>query len=86
MRRQRKCLADEDCRIVEDLTAIDLEEKKRWSMQVDILYKEGVRLRFISGMWRDRFGKPAVFYNNPNALISVNGRGEAVKKAIVTEH
>ncbi len=86
LRRQCICLADEDCCIVEDITAIDLEKKKRWSMQVDILYKEGVRLEFISGMRCDLFEKPAVFYDNPNALISVNGRGEAVKKAKATEY
>ena len=66
MKNRRESLQKESYNIVEDLTSADLEEKQRYSEKVSALYKEGVKLRFIAGIWKDRYGKPATFYEKPN--------------------
>lgn len=38
--------------IVDDLTKLDLTEKKKWSQQVKELYSSGTKLRFFAGKWR----------------------------------
>ena len=54
-------------RIAEDLTKVDLEEKKKWREEVAELYAKGDKLRFSGGLWRDRLGKKAPFYTqNPH--------------------
>ena len=70
MRSWRQCLNDESYKIVDDLTKIDLEEKKRWTQEVSELYKNGVKLRFVGGLWRDRHGKKAPFYKeSPEPVV-----------------
>lgn len=62
MKRKRECLKDENYHIVEDLIKGDLEEKKFWSQKVFELYQQGIKLRFVGGLWRDKTGKKAPFY------------------------
>lgn len=54
----QKCVNDvkED-----DLTKLDLQEKRRWKNQVNELYQQGTRLRFAGGCWRGVDGKPYNF-------------------------
>ena len=47
--------------IIEDLTPLDLKEKKKWSANVSKLYKDGVKLRFRNGKWRQADGAPYKF-------------------------
>ena len=44
--------------IIEDLTPLDLKEKKKWSANVHKLCKDGVKLRFRNGKWRQADGAP----------------------------
>ena len=37
--------------------------------KVRALYPKGIELRFIAGMWRDRNGKRAPFYDKPNETL-----------------
>lgn len=62
LRSSRQTLRDENYRIVEDLTKVDLDEKLKWKEEVSELYREGKKLRFVGGLWRDREGKAAPFY------------------------
>lgn len=57
----RKALENDNFYIADDLTQVDLKEKRKWKDQVSNLYGRGVRLRFSGGLWRDRHGKPFVF-------------------------
>lgn len=68
----RQSLKDESYRVVEDLTKIDHEEKKKWSQEVSDLYEKGVKLRFSGGMWRDRRGNKAPFYKGSPEPQAVN--------------
>ena len=61
MKSARQALQNENYYIVEDLTKIDLAEKRRHSRQVSELFQQGVRLRFSGGLWRERTGKPYIF-------------------------
>ena len=61
MRNRRQALQGENFFIVDDLTRVDLAEKKKWAPQVKVLYDRGTRLRFAGGKWRDSAGKPFVF-------------------------
>ena len=61
MRRAREALKDENYFITDDLTPADLEEKKKWSKQVQEMYKKGTKLRFFSGKWRQAGGTPFNF-------------------------
>ena len=63
LKLSRETLRSESHRIVDDLTKFDLEEKQRWKEEVNELYENGTKLRFFSGMWRDRSGKLAPFYH-----------------------
>lgn len=68
----RECLSGESYRVTDDLTRVDLEEKQKWREEVAELYKRGVKLRFRGGMWRDRSGKRAPFYQHTgNPFIDV---------------
>lgn len=55
--------------IVEDHTRADLEERKRYGAKVKELYEKGIKLRFVSGQWRDKSGKKASFYSDAKTLI-----------------
>ncbi|KAJ8045017.1 LINE-1 retrotransposable element ORF1 protein [Holothuria leucospilota] len=57
----RQALASKDYYIVEDLTATDLKEKKKWGPKVQELFRNGVRLKFSGGLWRGNGGKPYRF-------------------------
>ncbi|XP_071504522.1 uncharacterized protein [Diadema antillarum] len=61
MRSCRNVLNNENYFIIDDLTAVDLAEKKRWSKQVQQLYSSGTKLRFYAGKWRQLGGAPYVF-------------------------
>ena len=62
LKSSRQTLQNESYRIVEDLTKIDLDEKQKWKEEVSELYEAGKKLRFVGGVWRDREGKAAPFY------------------------
>ena len=62
MKSSKRALKDKSYRFVEDLTKTDLEEKQRWKQEVGDLYKKGIKLRFVGGMWKSRAGKLAPFY------------------------
>ena len=47
--------------IIEDLTPLDQKEKQKWSANVSKLYKDGVKLRFRNGKWRQADGAPYKF-------------------------
>lgn len=61
MKNARQALASENYYIIDDLTKLDLKEKRRWSQQVNQLFEQGTRLRFSGGCWRSINGKPYVF-------------------------
>ncbi|KAJ8018451.1 hypothetical protein HOLleu_43552 [Holothuria leucospilota] len=52
MKNARQALASENYYIIDDLTKLDLKEKRRWSQQVNQLFEQGTRLRFSGGCWR----------------------------------
>ena len=64
LRSQRQVIADSPFFCVEDLTRQDLQEKRRWSPQVNKAYQEGKRHRFVAGKWRDSTGSLAEFYRS----------------------
>ena len=63
LQQQRQVLSNGTYYCVEDLTKIDLQEKRKWSTHVSTAYKEGKRYRFIAGKWRGTGGSLAPFYN-----------------------
>ena len=68
----RQCLKGEAYKIVDDLTKFDYEEKKRWSSEVTELYKNGKKLRFVNGVWRDNQGNLAPFYKGNISGVSLD--------------
>ncbi|XP_072164898.1 uncharacterized protein [Diadema setosum] len=64
MKNQRLKLAKEAYFMTDDLTADDLAEKRKWSTAVQELYKNGVKLRFFAGKWRNRTGVPHIFLSS----------------------
>lgn len=42
--------------VIDDLTRLDLQEKKKWNSEVTELYNSGTHLRFFRGKWRKRDG------------------------------
>ena len=61
MKEARRALAGKGFYIIDDLTKLDLQEKRRWKTQVNELYQQGTRLRFSGGCWRGPEGKPYTF-------------------------
>ncbi|PIK58953.1 hypothetical protein BSL78_04120 [Apostichopus japonicus] len=61
MKSWRTHLKDQQFFIVDDLTRLDLKEKKARSAKVKELYSTGTKLRFVAGKWRDARGKPYPF-------------------------
>ena len=47
--------------LTDDLTQLDLKEKRKWTPQVTALYQAGTRLRFSGGVWRQSDGRPYKF-------------------------
>jgi hypothetical protein len=67
----RTVLKDQSFFIVDDLTRLDLIEKRKWSTQVSSLYKNGVRLKFFAGKWRKN-GVPFTFQSESDIPASVS--------------
>ena len=63
LRQARRVLEGEAFFVLDDLTGIDLQEKKRWAKRVKELYDQGTKLRFSGGLWRDSSGRPYAFTN-----------------------
>ena len=61
MRNRRAALQGQSFFIVDDLTKLDLQEKKKWTPKVTELYERDIKLRFSGGKWRDSSGKPYSF-------------------------
>ncbi|KAJ8027811.1 hypothetical protein HOLleu_29868 [Holothuria leucospilota] len=66
LRNRRHALQNETYHITDDLTLVDLNEKRKWSNQVTDLFQRGTKLRFSGGCWRTAQGKPYNF-TRPNA-------------------
>ena len=64
LKQQRQVLCNDSFFCVEDLTKIDLQEKRRWSTQASAAYKEGNKCRFVVGKWRGTGGSLAHFYHH----------------------
>ncbi|KAJ8018113.1 hypothetical protein HOLleu_44072 [Holothuria leucospilota] len=64
MKKRRTVLNGKPFSIVDDLTKMDLTERKKWAPQVKQLYDSGTRLRFSGGKWRDSAGKSYIFVFN----------------------
>ena len=50
LQEQRRVLSSDPFFCVEDLTKLDLREKRKWSTQVSVAYKEGKKYRFVAGI------------------------------------
>ncbi|KAJ8040757.1 LINE-1 type transposase domain-containing protein 1 [Holothuria leucospilota] len=61
MKHARQALEQETYYVIDDLTKMDLKEKRRWSKQVNDLYHQGTKLRFYAGCWRQTSGRPYNF-------------------------
>ena len=61
MRNRRVALQGQNFFIGDDLTKVDLLEKKKWSQKVKELYDSGTKLIFSAGKWRDGSGRPFEF-------------------------
>lgn len=61
MRNRRVALQGQTFFIVDDLTKVDLLQKKKWSQKVKDLYDSGTKLFFSAGKWRDGSGRPFEF-------------------------
>ena len=64
LRNSRSHLSNEEFFLTDDLTLIDLKEKRKYSREVAELYRNGTKLRFFEGHWRSSDGKP---YNFPSS-------------------
>lgn len=51
MKKRRTVLNRKAFFIVDDLTKMDLTERKKWVLQVKQLYDNGARLHFSGGKW-----------------------------------
>ena len=63
LQRQHQALSSEPFYCTDDLTKIDLHEKRQWSVQAATAYKEGIKYRFVAGKWRGKGGSLAHFYS-----------------------
>ena len=61
MKQRSIALEGQKIYIIDDLTPVDLLEKKKWKIQVKELYTNGTKLRFIAGKWRTSAGTPFDF-------------------------
>ncbi|KAJ8025020.1 hypothetical protein HOLleu_35107 [Holothuria leucospilota] len=52
LRNSRSHLSQEGYYLTDDLTLIDLKEKRKYSREVAELYRSGTKLRFFGGRWR----------------------------------
>ena len=72
MKNRKECLKDDNYYIVDDLTGKDLEEKQRWSGRVKVLYQQGFYLHFVAGVWKDKKGNKAPFYDSESKAGLIN--------------
>lgn len=63
MKNARRALERENFYITDDLTKVDLGEKRKWKNQVSELFQQGTRLHFSGGCWRGSNGKPFNFHH-----------------------
>ena len=61
MRHARENLKNESYFIIDDLTQTDLKEKQKYVKQAQEIYKQGTKLRFYAGKWRQAGGVPFNF-------------------------
>ncbi|KAJ8020282.1 LINE-1 retrotransposable element ORF1 protein [Holothuria leucospilota] len=61
LRNARNALQSKPYFIIDDLTQVDLREKRKWSNKVQDLFRNGTRLHFSGGSWRDTSGRPFKF-------------------------
>ncbi|KAI8496725.1 hypothetical protein Bbelb_253800 [Branchiostoma belcheri] len=61
MKVARVKLKDENFYVTVDLTATDLQEKRKWRENVKQTYERGLKYRFYNGYWRDGKGKSVSF-------------------------
>lgn len=61
LRNSRSRLSEEDYFLIDDLTMVDLKEKRKYSKEVATLYQQGTKLRFYGGRWRNSDGHPYNF-------------------------
>lgn len=61
MKNRRSALEGKPFFIVDDLSKVDLAEKKKWAKEVKDLYSKGTKLRFVGGKWRNASGTPYDF-------------------------
>ena len=64
--QQRNKLANSDIYIIDDLTRMDRDEKRKWQKEVQAAYQAGTRYHFSGGKWRDQNGALAPFYAQRN--------------------
>ena len=56
MKRAREALKNDPYFFVDDLTPLDLQEKQKYVKRVQELYRDGTKLRFYAGKWRNAGG------------------------------
>jgi len=61
MKASREQLKNENYYFTDDLTAVDLQEKRKWKDKVKQAYDNGKKYRFFNGFWRDTQGKAVSF-------------------------
>lgn len=61
LKHAREALSSKRYYIIDDLTKIDLAEKRKYKSEVQELFQQGTRLRFTGGCWRGSTGKPYNF-------------------------
>ncbi|XP_063970001.1 uncharacterized protein LOC129278366 [Lytechinus pictus] len=77
MKRARSVLKNQSFFIIDDLTSADLQEKRKWSKQVQALYAQGTKLRFYAGKWRLRGGDPFNFESSSDDTSRITTIGHA---------
>lgn len=61
MKNARHALREDNFHVADDLTKIDLMEKRKWLPKVNELFQHGTKLHFSGGCWRAQGGKPYNF-------------------------
>ena len=61
MKRAREALKNDSYFFVDDLSPLDLQEKQKFVKRVQELYRDGTKLRFFAGKWRNAGGVPYNF-------------------------
>ena len=69
MKKSKRMLNGQPFYIVDDLTQLDLKEKRKWLPNIKTLYENGTKLRFSAGKWPTTQGIPYLFDKNNIAVI-----------------